>query len=239
MKFHEKRFAEEYEARLSGEGYPGILLDSVAAEINMNAKILDVGAGTGFFSIPLARMGHKVTALEPSSEMISILKHKITDDISNNILIEKRSWEDWNGEKYNYIISIHSIYPMRDAESSILKMKNYSDKTIMVIRADEGSLTLTDIVRSHFNKKRPSSGYENLTYQIMNEHKIDFAVKKIFQKRRSTFTDISKEAEYFCYRTGIDESRTKEVIRIIEANAEYNNGEFSFNSEYRDVMLIF
>ncbi len=45
-------------------------------------KILDVGAATGAFSIPLARMGYDVVHLDLSDEMIRIAKEK-TDGLTN------------------------------------------------------------------------------------------------------------------------------------------------------------
>lgn len=42
-------------------------------------KILDVGAATGAFSIPLARMGFEVVHLDLSDEMIKIAKEKAAD----------------------------------------------------------------------------------------------------------------------------------------------------------------
>ena len=39
-------------------------------------KILDVGAATGAFSIPLARMGYEVVHLDLSEEMIRLAKRK-------------------------------------------------------------------------------------------------------------------------------------------------------------------
>ena len=42
-------------------------------------KILDVGAATGAFSIPLARMGFDVVHLDLSDEMIKVAKDKATD----------------------------------------------------------------------------------------------------------------------------------------------------------------
>jgi 2-polyprenyl-3-methyl-5-hydroxy-6-metoxy-1,4-benzoquinol methylase len=40
------------------------------------ASIIDFGAGTGRLSIELAKMGHHVTAVEPCSQMLDVLKNK-------------------------------------------------------------------------------------------------------------------------------------------------------------------
>src|SRR2546423_52255 len=40
------------------------------------ARILDVGAGTGFLSLVAAKLGHRVTALDLSSEMLNRLQAK-------------------------------------------------------------------------------------------------------------------------------------------------------------------
>lgn len=41
-----------------------------------NQKILDIGCGSGVLAIPLAKHGHKVTAIDFSGPMIEIAKHK-------------------------------------------------------------------------------------------------------------------------------------------------------------------
>ncbi|MDQ3886342.1 MAG: methyltransferase domain-containing protein, partial [Actinomycetota bacterium] len=40
------------------------------------ARILDVGAGTGFLSLIAARLGHRVTAVDLSAEMLNRLQVK-------------------------------------------------------------------------------------------------------------------------------------------------------------------
>ena len=79
MKFNEKKSAEEYQRRLSDEGYPGNLLEIVMDEVKGADSIIDLGAGTGFYSIPLAKKGYRVAAVEPSYEMMKILKGKIDE----------------------------------------------------------------------------------------------------------------------------------------------------------------
>ena len=52
------------------------------SEIN---SVLDVGGGTGAFSIPIARQGYNVVHLDISEEMIAIAKGKLREDEAQNI----------------------------------------------------------------------------------------------------------------------------------------------------------
>lgn len=79
MKFYEQRFAEEYDRRLREENYPGELFEEVISELSAGSSILDCGAGSGLFTIPLVLSGYSVIAVEPSLAMIDILKRKVFD----------------------------------------------------------------------------------------------------------------------------------------------------------------
>jgi len=55
-------------------------------------RVLDIGAGNGVLSTPLARMGCKVTALEPSSAMRHLLRQAAANQC-HGIHIDTRTWE--------------------------------------------------------------------------------------------------------------------------------------------------
>jgi cyclopropane fatty-acyl-phospholipid synthase-like methyltransferase len=46
---------EWYELQLEHNNYFGVLLDKVQRHLNKHSTVLDIGAGTGAFAIPLAR----------------------------------------------------------------------------------------------------------------------------------------------------------------------------------------
>jgi SAM-dependent methyltransferase len=50
-----------------------------AAQLTRRAPILDIGAGTGRVSIPLARLGLRVIGLDRTSEMLAVLRQKAPD----------------------------------------------------------------------------------------------------------------------------------------------------------------
>lgn len=75
-------------------------------------RVLDIGAGNGVLSRPLARMGCKVTALEPSSAMRHLLRQAAADR-SHGIHIDRRRWETVPCEAfrgYDLILACNSLH---------------------------------------------------------------------------------------------------------------------------------
>jgi SAM-dependent methyltransferase len=61
-------------------GYPAALFDDVLEYARMDGlPALDVGAGTGRASLPLAERGVRVTAVEPDADMAAVLSRRAQD----------------------------------------------------------------------------------------------------------------------------------------------------------------
>jgi SAM-dependent methyltransferase len=62
-------------------------------------KILDLGCGTGIYTLPLARQALHVTGLDSSETMIKRLKNEAEKHHISNLDIIKESWKDTDIEK--------------------------------------------------------------------------------------------------------------------------------------------
>ena len=178
MKFYNKKFAEEYDKRLVGEGYPGNLLDHIFKNIEGASTIIDVGAGSGFFTIPLITKGFEVTAVDPSPHMIEILRRKVPENCSNLLRIDMDKWESWQGEKADALICVHSIYSMESIQSAVLKMNDYSDKAVMVIKSDRVSKTLSEIIRKKFNTIRHDKNFYSSITSVLEDAGIEYKAQR-------------------------------------------------------------
>jgi len=67
------------------------------AEVKKGAKILEIGCGAGRFTIPLIRMGYKVTAVDLSRRMLD----KLEDDLSH-LGLEKDQYRIICGDFHSY-----------------------------------------------------------------------------------------------------------------------------------------
>jgi ubiquinone/menaquinone biosynthesis C-methylase UbiE len=59
-------------------GYPGGAIDYICSLVPPDAVIIDVGAGTGKFTLPLAERGYSVFAVEPNADM----REKLAETLS-------------------------------------------------------------------------------------------------------------------------------------------------------------
>ena len=68
---------DNLEVMSEAENYNRYLLDLVRSHARRDGRVLDFGAGSGQFALPLAQLGFDVTALEPDELLRSRLRGQI------------------------------------------------------------------------------------------------------------------------------------------------------------------
>jgi len=239
MNFNDRISAADYDRRLSAEGYPGGLVDYIERELDGCGSVIDVGAGTGFFAIPLAARGYTIDAVEPSMYMLEILQSKIDAATAPKIRLNNRTWEDWEGEKRDALICLHALYPMRDPRAAIEKMTRYADRRIILVRSDEGSRNLSGLLREMTGKIRDGEPFIELIRKALAGLDMPYYEEIVEQRRTSVFYDLDGEARYYCGHLGLKEDRLEWIRGIIERNTVRREGRFEFEGLYRDFMVTF
>ena len=94
-------------------------------KIYPGAKVLDIGAGPGTLSVPLARRGCIVTAVEPSAVMVAALRDYQASEQVDDIRIIEKKWEDVTVEEldgpFDIVIASYSL-SIVDIGEAIRKM---------------------------------------------------------------------------------------------------------------------
>jgi SAM-dependent methyltransferase len=85
------RWAEEYDRRLSGPFIGRIrgtecrtILGLMDQTLKPEDRVLEIGPGTGYYTIHLARRAAHVTAVEQSAQMIPLLEGRLCDESLSN-----------------------------------------------------------------------------------------------------------------------------------------------------------
>jgi SAM-dependent methyltransferase len=100
--------AEEYEA--ARPGYPEALLREVLARTGAR-RVVEVGAGTGQATLPLARLGCEVVALEPGPRLAAILRRKAAE-LPRVRVVETpfEAWEPDDSGRRDLVLAAQSFH---------------------------------------------------------------------------------------------------------------------------------
>lgn len=81
-------------------------------------KVLDCGAGTGFLSLILARLGHKVTALDVSAGMLSVLRRRAGEE-GLGVEVVEGSAEDPPAGPFDVVVERHLLWTLPDPVAAL------------------------------------------------------------------------------------------------------------------------
>jgi len=82
----------DYGGLMAQSGYPGSVSGRLCDLIPQGSTVLDIGAGTGAFTLPIARMAAHVVALDPSSYHLGILRQKAEAEGITNLRYVEALW---------------------------------------------------------------------------------------------------------------------------------------------------
>lgn len=168
---------EEYENSLLSKLSFSIRLDKILQNINSNSQILDLGGGTGRYSLELAKNNHSVTLADFSSNSLKIAERKIEKSkLNNRIKMLQVNIEEYHFQEnvYDCILCEGSVISyLSDTEKFIEKItKSLKDDGILILTA--ASLYGVLLGNSHIVK--------NLIFEE-NIDKLDYVKKVVVNKK--------------------------------------------------------
>lgn len=133
MKYYWDKLSKYYDIRMTQDKRRiDRVFDILKTEgyLNKYSSVLDIGSGTGIYTIPMAEYAKEVLAIDNSGDMCSILGEKVCKEELNNIEILN---EDWNSinlkvlglyKKFDLVIS--SLNPSINSFEALYKMNESS-----------------------------------------------------------------------------------------------------------------
>lgn len=95
--------------------------DFLRAELgDQPLKILDVGVGTGFLALPLAKLGHQVTGLDQSPRMLEIARQKAeANGLAVELCLGDAEAPDFPDETFDVVINRWVIWLLPNPEQAM------------------------------------------------------------------------------------------------------------------------
>ncbi len=238
MRFRDREYAEFYDAQQRESGYPGALLHPVIEIVKDSGSVLDIGAGTGFFTIPLIQEGHLVTAIEPASGMSDVMLKKCPPEKRGNLTVINDDWENWNGAGHDAAICVHSFYPMKDRRKCIELMYRYAERRIIIVRESNEMVTLSGKIRSRLGVEL-TRDYNDEIKTVLKDLGARYELKKIVEQRPHRINDIEHETDFIIFQLKLENSSRGQIRELIMELCDEAEGGYVFNANYSDNLYIF
>jgi SAM-dependent methyltransferase len=117
--------------RIDGGGKhdPDPLLEHVLAGLTPETTVLDVGAGIGRWTLPMARRARRVTAVEPLPGMRRVLVERATAQGVDNLDVVDTPWLAAAVTPHDVVVAAHATYTATDLLGFVRKMEAHARRT--------------------------------------------------------------------------------------------------------------
>ena len=109
------------------------LVDHLRQAIAPGQVVLDVGAGGGRLSLPLALDAQKVIAVEPSPSMCRVLRESVTEFDVPNVDVVESGWLEADVPRADVAICAHVLYVIQDIEAFVRKMEEHAGLVLVIM----------------------------------------------------------------------------------------------------------
>ena len=211
-------------------------------DIDPAYSVLDIGAGPGTLTIPLAKRVKHVTVVEPSSGMLVYLKENARSEGLKNITCINKRWEDIvpgvDLDEHDLVIASYSL-AMLDMKEALSKMNRVARRSVYLFDFAGGRMKGYSELwpRLYGEEFRAKPDYIYL-YNILYEMGIYANVEISKTEFKERFSSLNEAIEEWKENLGVSTPEAEEVIRTyLSANLVEEDGAFYLKNEIKSAMI--
>jgi len=163
-----------------------------------SSTVIDVGAGTGRFALPLASGVKHVTAVDPSEGMLAILRRGAEDLGLTNLSTVRSYWAEADAGAADIVLSSFVLSVVPDARSFLMKVDEAARQHAFLYLGAYSGDAVFDPLWRHFHGAPRSPGPTYLdAVAVLRELGVEPEVKVVEVPNRKRFATIDEAVEYY------------------------------------------
>lgn len=133
-EFWTDRTVAWYERANAGSDYAARVLAAIEPHVVRCRTALDVGAGFGALTLPLARRLERVTALEPAPAMARALRAAARRERLDNVVVVEAAWGDAPVERHDLVFCAQVGALLRPGAAFLREAGAFARRSVAIVR---------------------------------------------------------------------------------------------------------
>jgi SAM-dependent methyltransferase len=215
--------------------------DFILGHMDPNSTVLDIGAGTGAWSILLSPRARHVTAVEPSPSMIKVMRESLDEQNINNVSIVQGSWPEVSVELHDFSLCSHAMYASKDLAEFVRQMVAHTRRMcFLLLRAPLLNGVRAEAARHIWGQPLDSPNFTiayNVLLQLGIYANVQMENTGLWKPRTSASLE---EALNDMHRfLGLGESREQDayLMNLLQRRLVLKNGKYVWPPEVRSALI--
>lgn len=204
-----------------------------------DGDVLDVGAGTGRASLPIARQGHRVTAVEPDSKMLEGLR-ELSRDLP--VTVVEGSWPEAAAvvKPHYVVLSAHVVYDVADIGPFLAALMAKARAGVVIEMTERHPwVHLGPYYKVLHDLDRPSGPTTDDLVDVVREVlALEPVVERWDRPSDLWFESIGEMVGFYGRRIVLPENRWPELKKLLEPEIIERDGRFQVGLPRRQLATI-
>ncbi len=128
-----QEYSQQYDKKSTLYDYAPEVFTKLLSIVGENKELLEFGAGTGKFTLPISAVSKKITALDFSQDMLDILADKLAKQKIKNVNLLKGKFETSDLPEVDAIYSINANYRIFNIDEALVKMIRLARERVCMV----------------------------------------------------------------------------------------------------------
>ncbi|MCB2222578.1 MAG: class I SAM-dependent methyltransferase [Actinobacteria bacterium] len=213
-------------------------IDIVTGLAPDEGTVLDVGAGTGRLAVPLARAGHRVTAVEPAATMLAGLREGAA---GLPVEVVEGRWPEAAGVvgRHDVAVSAHVVYDVADLAPFLAALADRAAAVVIECGADHPWASLAPLYRALHGLERPAGPTVDDLAAVVEE--ITGAAPEVERweaARPLWFADEPEMLAFYRRRLVLPADRTPELAALLAPRVRRFGGGVTLDDRPRQTATV-
>lgn len=218
---------------------PSPTSETVEKLAGTGGSVLDIGAGAGRASLPLARNGHPVTAVERSSEMAAALREE-SAGLDRYVVVEDAWPTPVDLGSFDVVMAAHVVYDVQLIEPFLRAMTAHARRGVVLELTEVHPWApLGPYYRSLHDIDRPDGPtVDDLVDVIREEMGIEPTIERWERPGGTWFESWDEIVELYRRRLVVPPARSDEVRPLLEPDVEIHDDRMTVGEPVRRLATV-